>query len=176
MSFIALACLITAPVLLVALSVIDLRHYLLPDKLVLPFFIAGIVFHSVTGFYYAAPLDIGLGILTGGGILYLVRLAANYHYKQDSLGLGDVKLLAAAGAWLGPHDILLAIIAGALAGIVHGLALAEIRKRAGVSVKLSTLNLPAGPGFIIGIVFAGFFKFWELFDPGKVMYVHSWIF
>lgn len=160
MSFIALLCLLAAPALLVALSVIDLRTYLLPDKLVLPFFLTGIIFHICTSFYYAPIEDMLIGALVGGGFLYAVRFAANSYYKKDSLGLGDVKLLAAAGAWLGPQDVLLAIIIGSFAGVLHGLALAVQRK----TKDLATLNLPAGPGFAAGILIAGFIKFSGFFD------------
>ena len=160
MSFIALFCLLAAVVLLIALSVIDLRTYLLPDKLVAPFAIAGAIFHIATSFLYGPPLDLAFGALIGGGFLYAVRFAANKYYKQDALGLGDVKLLAAAGIWLGPHDVLLAIIIGSLAGIVHGLGLAVKRK----TKDLAKLNLPAGPGFAAGIFIAGFMKFSDFFD------------
>jgi leader peptidase (prepilin peptidase) / N-methyltransferase len=160
MSFVALLCLLAALVLLIALAIIDLRTYLLPDKLVLPFALAGLVFHISIRFYYIAPADMGLGLLIGGGLLYAVRVLANTYYKQDALGLGDVKLLAAAGIWLGPQDVLLAIIIGAICGVAHGLGLAVARK----SKNLAALSLPAGPGFAGGILVAGIIKFSSFFD------------
>ncbi len=160
MSFIALLCILAALALLVALAAIDLRTYLLPDRLNLPLFITGVTFHIATAFQYESLAGMVLGVLIGGGLLYGVRFFANKYYKQDSLGLGDVKLLMAAGVWLGPHDVLLAIIIGAFAGIVHGLGLAVKRK----TKNLGTLNLPAGPGFIIGILVAGILKFRTFFD------------
>ncbi len=160
MSLIALFCLLAALGLLAALAVIDLRTYLLPDKLNLPLFITGVIFHITTGMQFETLAGMALGVLIGGGLLYGVRFFANKYYKQDSLGLGDVKLMMAAGAWLGPNDVLLAIIIGALAGILHGLALALKRK----TKNLANLNLPAGPGFIIGIIIAGIMKFRSFFD------------
>jgi leader peptidase (prepilin peptidase)/N-methyltransferase len=160
MSLIALSCLAFALVLLCALSVIDLRQGLLPNKLVLPFLLIGLIFHFATTFRYAAPLEIAEGALLGGGLLYFIRFAANRYYGEDSLGLGDVKLLAAAGVWLGPHEVLIAIIAGALAGIVHGLAIAVLGvAKTKAPMNLKTLSLPAGPGFVVGIIIAGIIKF-----------------
>ncbi len=128
MLLIALACVIAALALLGALSVIDLRTRLLPDKLVAPLLLTGIVFHWATGFYYTSGTEMLAGALIGGGLLLAVRFVANHFYQQDALGLGDVKLLAAAGVWLGPHDVLLAVILGAFAGIVNGLGLAVYQR------------------------------------------------
>lgn len=155
--FLACLCLLAALGLLTALAVIDLRTMLLPNKLVFPFFMLALVFHLVTGFVFAAPLEIIAGAIVGGGLLWAIRIVASRFYGDDALGLGDVKLMGAAGAWLGSHDILTALILGAFAGIVHGIGIAIGEKR-----SLKTLSLPAGPGFIIGIVIAGFIKFWPL--------------
>lgn len=160
----SLCILLLALVILGVLSLIDLRRGILPDKLVLAFLLTGAAFHYVTHFLYAGPPDMLAGALLGGGLLFAVRLGANFLYKQDALGLGDVKLLAAAGAWLGPHHVAIAIIAGALAGLAHGLGLAAKAKKAKKRVNLKTFSLPAGPGFAAGIVIAGIMKFRNLFD------------
>lgn len=163
--FFTIACLLAALALLCALAVIDLRTMLLPNKLVFPFFILGLVFHFATGFVFAMPVQIMLGTIGGGGLLWLIRIAAMRFYGEDALGLGDVKLMGAAGAWLGPQDILTAIILGALAGIVHGIAISVVKK-----CPLKTLSLPAGPGFIVGIIIAGLIKFWPLLTNQILMH------
>ena len=160
---IALAALVGAVGLLIVLSAIDLKHGILPDKLVLAFLVTGLIFHYVTHFLFMSPLEILEGAALGGGLLYAVRIVSNFYYKDDVLGLGDVKLLAAAGAWLGPHDVIVAIMAGAAAGIVHGLSVGfkdSILKKKPIDLK--TLSLPAGPGFAVGILIAGVLKFWSL--------------
>lgn len=142
------------------LSLIDLQIGLLPNKLVLTFATLGAVFHVFTDFLYASLEDMALGALTGGGLLYAIRIAANWHYKDDTLGLGDIKLLAAAGLWLGPEHVLFALIAGAVAGLLHGLFVALwarfVRKK---PLKLARLSIPAGPGFAVGICLGGAMKF-----------------
>lgn len=84
---------------LLVLAVIDHRHFFLPDVITLPLILAGLL---VT--YLIKPetilahlLGAVLGFLVFAGITWLYR-----HFRhRDGLGLGDAKLLAAAGAWLG---------------------------------------------------------------------------
>ncbi|MCK6418133.1 MAG: A24 family peptidase [Alphaproteobacteria bacterium] len=163
-----LLCLTAAMAVLLRLCVIDLRLRLLPDVWVACFGTLGIVFHTILGFLILSPLSLILGLGIGSGFLYVIRWIANRIYKQDTLGLGDVKLLGAAGLWLGPHYILLAITLGALAGLAHGFALAVIvRVKSKQWPALKHFSLPAGPGFIIGIISAFMYmaienSFWPL--------------
>ncbi len=160
LNWIILLCLIGATGLLVVLSVIDLKIRLLPDKLVFSFAALGVIFHSVTHFQYLPPQEMGLGFLLGAGMLYAIRLVANWVYQQDALGLGDVKLMGAAGLWLGPDLVLMALSVGAMAGMIHGLGVAVYQARkTGVPVRLSTLEVPAGPGFAAGIILVAIYRF-----------------
>lgn len=162
-AWIALTCLVAAICLLIALSAIDLRVRLLPDKLVLPFALLAIVFHITTTWQFLDVTGMLLGALTGFGTLYLIRAVANYVYKQDTLGLGDVKLMAAAGLWLGPEAVMIALSAGAFAGLLHGIAVAlRTACKDKTRPAFSHLQIPAGPGFAIGIVVAGAYMFQTL--------------
>lgn len=60
------------------------------------------------------------GLALGGGIFLVLALVSPYFYGQSALGMGDVKLIAAYGLWLGPRLILFTIIFGALVGAVIG--------------------------------------------------------
>lgn len=92
------------------------------------------------------------GGIAGGGLLLLIRLVANNFYKTDALGLGDVKLITAAGIGLGFPHIFIAISFGAFAGLLHGLCMAFLeRKKTGHKVKMGRVNVPAGVGLAIGI-------------------------
>jgi prepilin signal peptidase PulO-like enzyme (type II secretory pathway) len=147
--------------LLIALSVIDLKEKILPDKLVAGFAALGLAFHISTSFTYLSLIDMGLGALMGGGLLFAIRTLANKYYGRDTLGLGDVKLLAAAGLWLGPHFILIAMSIGALAGIAHGAGESFYRwRKTGEKPNLGALSVPAGPGFAAGIVITAILQFW----------------
>lgn len=158
-----IAALLISLALLTRLAIIDLKIRLLPNRLVLGFAIMGILFHSASLFTYNTPTGMLIGALIGGGLLILIRCAGNFFYKQDTLGLGDVKLMAAAGLWLGPEHILAALIWGALAGLTHGgtcYGYERLYKK--TTHPLSTYSIPAGPGFIVGILIAALAKFWPL--------------
>lgn len=140
-------------ILLFILFIIDLRVLLLPNIYVFPFGLLGVVFHISTGFTLISTEQMILGGIAGAGLLYLVRYLGTLHYKQEAMGLGDIKLMGAGGLWLGVDDIIMAIMIGAMAGLIHGVLLAtfkSISTRAPFSIH--RLVLPAGPGFIIGII------------------------
>lgn len=160
LGFLPLICAVIALITLVALTIIDFRTWLLPDKLNLVLALSGLGFHAATGFTFLSPAALAIGAATGGGILLAVRTAGNYYYKQDTLGLGDVKLLAAAGVWLGAENVVIALTIGACAGLVHGILVGlvrAIRERAKPNFK--RLMIPAGPGFCVGILACGLYAY-----------------
>ncbi|MEM6811654.1 MAG: A24 family peptidase [Pseudomonadota bacterium] len=138
--------------LLLTLSIIDLKTYLLPNKYVFPFAITGIFFHFFSEFELLSVQEVFMGGALGYGILYLIRAAGNHYYGQDSLGLGDVKLLGAGGLWLGIEGVLMAMTLGAFLGLCHGAAVAVIKKmNSKEPFSFTKLKIPAGPGFALGI-------------------------
>lgn len=158
LEIIAVLALISAVIVLVLLSMIDLAEGLLPNELVLGLLCLGVVFHLCTMFTHLSMVDMALGAFIGSASLYLIRFVANWFYKTDTLGLGDVKLMGAAGVWLGPYFILMALTAGAFAGIFHGLGFAGyLWVKTKHKPNFSMLSLPAGPGFAVGIVVAAAF-------------------
>ncbi len=156
----ALVCAFGAIGLLIVLSAIDLKHWILPDELNFALGVAGILFHYASGYMFISiPMMLG-GAALGAGLLYIIRFFANRHYERDTLGLGDVKLLGAAGFWLGVDGVLQAVTLGAVAGLVHGLCYAAyLRLRFKTPFSVSELSIPAGPGFAIGILAVGVYMF-----------------
>lgn len=141
--------------LLLILTIIDFKHYLLPNIYVFPFAALGIVFHWLHDFSLLSIEQILIGGTLGYGILWIIRWGGNKYYQQDSLGLGDVKLLGAAGLWLGVDGVMIALTLGAMAGLLHGLiyaAILAVRNKSKFSI--TRLMIPAGPGFIVGIIIA----------------------
>lgn len=156
----AILCVLSAVGLLVALSVIDLKHWILPDELNFAFGLSGVIFHFATAYLFLDMQTMILGGVLGAGLLYAIRFVANRQYGRDTLGLGDVKLLGAAGLWLGVDGVLQAVTLGALAGLVHGLCFAlylKLVKKAPFSI--TNLSIPAGPGFALGIFAVGVYMF-----------------
>ncbi|PZO87710.1 MAG: prepilin peptidase [Micavibrio aeruginosavorus] len=154
--YIPLFCLAASIVLLVWMSLIDLKHWILPDELNAALGITGIIFHVTTAYRFVDMEGMLAGAAIGAGLLLLIRFFANRHYGRDALGLGDVKLLGAAGLWLGFEGTINALTLGAFAGLLHGVAYAaflSVKTRSPFTIR--ELAIPAGPGFAIGIAGVG---------------------
>jgi len=163
MTIFLLFLLFCAAAVLTMLAIIDFRTMLLPNVWNAALAGLAVLFHLFSGFSALSPFDMWVGALVGGGFLWAIRFGANWYYKQDALGLGDVKLLAAAGLWLGPHDILSAIIVGAMAGLFHGGIVLLLQKLKSSSIpSLSQFSIPAGPGFCFGIFAIGVWVYMPL--------------
>jgi len=147
-------------IVLIVLFNIDLKTRLLPNKYVLQFLYAGLAFHVVSGFNHNSPLDLLIAALSSMALLLAIRSFGNKIYNFDTLGMGDVKLLGAAGIWLGSEYIFLAITLGALMGVLHGLGVIVYSRMKEVgNISFNSLSIPAGPGFIIGIVICASLKY-----------------
>jgi leader peptidase (prepilin peptidase)/N-methyltransferase len=160
MEILALCCLAGFLGVLLSLAIIDLKTWLLPDKLNLSLGLLGIAFHALFHFTLLSPLDLFFGGVLGAGLLLTVRFFGNKYYGQDTLGLGDVKLLGAGGLWLGPEGVIFAITLGAFAGLLHGLGVGLTRAiKTRSKPDFHRLMIPAGPGFCIGIAAITFWQF-----------------
>jgi leader peptidase (prepilin peptidase)/N-methyltransferase len=115
--------------LLAALAYRDIKEYILPDYLNAALAVSFIILHIITHWQFITPLQAVEGCVAGGGLLLLIRTIANRFYHEDALGLGDVKLMAAAGLGLGYPAIFMALSLGAFAGLLHGLGLAFLEKQ-----------------------------------------------
>ncbi len=169
---IPILCIVIAIALLIALSIIDLKILILPDELNFALGVTGVAFHLAASQQFFGYDSMIFGAITGAGMLYVIRFFSNRHYGRDTLGLGDVKLMGAAGLWLGFEGILPAITLGALAGLVHGIAYAGwIAWENKTPFTIHQLSIPAGPGFAVGIVLAGAY----LFTPYIQETLHAFI-
>ncbi len=108
--FFASACL--------ALAAIDLEFQILPDKITLTGLAAGILlsFFSNT----RTPGSALLGAAIGGGGLFLIAFLYEKFAGQEGMGLGDVKMLAMIGAFLGPAGVLVSVLLASLSGSLVG--------------------------------------------------------
>jgi leader peptidase (prepilin peptidase)/N-methyltransferase len=127
---------------LLVVTFIDLDHRIIPDVITLPgipiCFAVSFALPSVT---YKAAL---LGILAGGGSLFLVAWIYSLLTKKEGMGGGDIKLLAMMGALLGWQGVVFTIFVSSLVGTLSGLAV-MLQSRKGMK-----LAVPFGPFLAIG--------------------------
>ncbi|MFO1368335.1 MAG: A24 family peptidase [Marinagarivorans sp.] len=104
--------------ILVALTLIDVDHQLLPDNLTLPLLWLGLVANSFSLF---VPLTQAVwGAVVGYLSLWSVYWVFKLLTGKEGMGYGDFKLLAALGAWMGWQAVPLIIILSSLVGAVIG--------------------------------------------------------
>lgn len=113
---------------LVALTYIDLDHWLLPRRITIPFAVLGLAASFLPG--GPEPLSSLLGALAGGASLVVVGWAAEKVLKKEAMGEGDVWLLGMIGAWLGLAALLPVVLLASLQGSVVGGLLVLLAKRA----------------------------------------------
>jgi len=123
--------------MLLALGWIDVEWFLLPDVLTIPLLLSGLGVTILT-----VPVDIfghALGAVCGYLGLRSIALLYRAVRGRDGLGVGDAKLLAAAGSWLGLGALPFVLLLAALAG----LAFAAIAVATGRTMQATTA-LPFG--------------------------------
>ncbi len=134
---------------LLAVTAIDIDHYIIPNVITLPGILLGLVFAGTI--LPVGLVNAVLGVLVGGGILWVLAWASPYVFGKEGMGGGDIKLLAMIGAFLGWEPTLLTIMVGALVGSVIGVGL--------MALKLMRRDqyLPFGPFLAFGALVALFF-------------------
>ena len=119
---------------LIALTVIDIDHQLLPDTLTLPLMWLGLLAAVVVGSSPGAALPVSgqdaiIGASSGYMSLWLVYQTFRLITGKEGMGYGDFKLFAALGAWLGWKVLPLIILLSAAAGAVLGILMIVLRGR-----------------------------------------------
>ncbi|MBN2201347.1 prepilin peptidase [bacterium] len=131
---------------LIPISFIDWDTGFIPDKLVIPASIAGIfylaAFHIVK---WKVTWKSGLaGMVAGAGLLLLLMIAGKFLMKKDAMGMGDVKMLAMTGIYVGFPAVWIALFFGGVAACVY-IMIALARKR-----LMLKNTIPFGPFIAIG--------------------------
>lgn len=134
---------------LLVVTVIDLIHYIIPNVITLPGIVLGLV--SSATVLPVGLLNAGLGVVIGGGLLWVLAWLSPYVFGKEGMGGGDIKLLAMIGAFLGWKPTLLTIMIGALVGSAVGVTLIVLR------LMRRDQYLPFGPFLAFGALVALFF-------------------
>jgi leader peptidase (prepilin peptidase)/N-methyltransferase len=123
---------------LLALGWIDARHMRLPDAITLPLIACGL---AAVGLLDKPSLLIhASGAVLGFLLFYGLSVGYRMLRGREGLGVGDAKLLAAGGAWVGIDSLAPLILLAALFGI----SWTVLRGMAGANVHLS-FRIPFGP-------------------------------
>jgi leader peptidase (prepilin peptidase)/N-methyltransferase len=168
-------------VIVIVLAFIDFHHRILPNVLTLPGTIMGIIlspfqmstfYHDMFSFKLASLIGcentqtgIALvgsiaGAIIGGGILLLLAFVYELLRKKQGLGMGDVKMMAMVGAFLGWPHALLTIFAGSFLGSIIGVFLILFRGM-NIQSKLA-FGTFLGAGAAVSLFFGLSFFRWYL--------------
>ena len=141
--------------LLLVATVVDLEHQIIPDEVSLGGLAAGLVFstlipslHEET-IWWRGLLQSSIGMLVGGGSIYVTGVLGNLAFRKESMGGGDVKLLAMIGAFTGWEKVIFAYLLAPVLALPLGLFL-KFAKRAEVIPYGPFLSLAGWIGFLWG--------------------------
>ena len=133
---------LAATLAFLVVSLIDFRYQIIPDEISLPGIVIALLASTVfpgiqgEGVWWAGFLKSVLGILAGGGFLYVAGTIAEKIMKKEAMGGGDVKLAAMIGALTGLPGAVWTIFVASLLGSVVGLYL---------RLKKGEEKIPFGP-------------------------------
>jgi len=129
---------------LLVISFIDLEHMIIPNIISLPGIIVGLVFNAIiTDWQYSRELigsadmslgsffgllsevplfDSVFGAVLGGGVLLTIAFLYEVIRKREGMGMGDVKLLAMIGAFVGVQGVVFVIFLSSILGTAVGIS------------------------------------------------------
>lgn len=155
---------------LIVAAFIDIDHFIIPDEISLGGCVAGLLIsalwpalHESHSWWGGLGLSF-IGLVTGGGGLLLIAMIGTAILKKDAMGMGDVKLLGAMGAFLGWDAVFFIIAAASMLGASFGLSMILVRRRRwGVPI-------PFGPYLVAGAMLwilggsAWMDAYWSVFE------------
>lgn len=146
--------------LLLALVLIDAEHQLLPDALTMPLLWIGLAANLLGWLPHPGLAAAVTGAIAG----YLTLALLTHGYRllsgKDALGLGDAKLLAALGAWLGWQQLPVLLLLASISGITWVL-LAHLLFRRSFNTPLPFGPFLSAAGLILLICANGYPFFWK---------------
>ena len=135
---------------LISITIIDLKHLIIPDSLVVSVLGLNILYKIGNYFMYGIPfefLDSLFGLLAGAGLFLLILLIS-----RGGMGGGDVTLVGALGFSLGLKNTVLMILLSFIIGAVISLILLAFK------IKSMKDPIPFGPFIIIAFYLSYFFS------------------
>ena len=130
---------------LIVVTFIDIDHQKILDIITLP----GIAFGFLCSFVPGSITwqQSAIGIVAGGGSLYLVAKSYMLLTGKMGMGGGDIKLLAMIGSLTGWHGVLFTVFIGSLIGTIAGVIMIAVGRFSNLRLKI-----PFGPFLSLGAV------------------------
>ena len=133
-------------VLMLGLSIVDLKYLILPNSLNFSLLGLGLLF-NVRGLWAPFPEAL-LGAGMGYGILWLLYYGFKWLTRKEGIGFGDFKLMAALGAWFGVEALPRMLLIAGVVGLVFAVIWKKVKGH-------ENPEFPFGPSLLM----AGFLQF-----------------
>jgi leader peptidase (prepilin peptidase)/N-methyltransferase len=133
--------------LLLVATVVDLEHQIIPDEVSVGGLAIGLLFSALVPslheetIWWRGLIQSLIGMLVGGGLIYGTGVLGNLVFRKESMGGGDVKLIAMIGSFVGWQKVILVYLLAPILALPLGLFLKFV-KRAEV--------IPYGPFLSLG--------------------------
>ncbi|HQO57356.1 MAG TPA: prepilin peptidase [Candidatus Omnitrophota bacterium] len=139
---------------------VDFEHRIIPDEISVGGMFAGLLFSLMIPALHGYEAGPGvwpfvksfgqslLGVLVGGGAIYAMGLLGDFIFKKESMGGGDVKLLAMIGAFLGWKSALLTFFIAPFFGAVYGIV---------EKIRTKDSAIAYGPFLVLGALISMFY-------------------
>jgi leader peptidase (prepilin peptidase)/N-methyltransferase len=130
---------------LIVATFIDIDHFIIPDEISLGGCVVGLLLSTAlpqlqgSSIHLQGLINSLLGLVFGGGLLLVIAVVGSFVMRKEAMGMGDVKLIAAMGAFLGWQAPLFIIAISSVIGSVIGIGM-MVKKQ-----KRWGLKMPFGP-------------------------------
>ena len=128
----------------ITLFFIDLKYYLLPNILNFPLIFIGLIV-NINGSFSGSFFNSFVGAISGYLSLYIIYYIYLKIRKIEGMGLGDLKLVSAIGAWIGYQELLYIITIASLLGLCYSIYNKYVK-------KIENGLIPFGPFLIISAI------------------------
>lgn len=112
---------------LLAIFFIDLDFQIIPDAITIPGMVLGLAISWLPG--GIGMVDSLIGLLVGGGSLYLMAIIGDWIFKKESMGGGDIKMTAMLGTFLGWQQMLFIFVCSSVIGLLVSLVIMAFSKK-----------------------------------------------
>jgi leader peptidase (prepilin peptidase) / N-methyltransferase len=152
---------------LIVATFVDFDFRIIPDEISVGGLVVGLFLSGLYPALHQAPswwqslLQALLGVLVGGGVLWVLGAIGDFIFKKESMGGGDIKLLAMIGAFLGWKLALLALPLASVIGAVVGI-IEKIRTKSSVIAFGPYLAIAALAGLFWGAQIIDYFFYTSL--------------